>query len=76
MQTEGAPRRVNTDLCCVGGFRRFCRSLCDDYDLVGGFNIDLLKSENHVPTGEFVSSLYSHILFPLIYRPTRLLNVN
>ena len=22
---EGAPRRVNTDLCCVGSFRRFLR---------------------------------------------------
>src|SRR6218665_1307572 len=40
--------------------------------LVGDFNIDLLKSENHVPTDEFVSSLYSHLLLPLIYRPTRI----
>ena len=40
--------------------------------LVSDFNIDLLKSENHVPTDEFVSSLYSHLLLPLIYWPTRI----
>src|SRR6218665_699891 len=42
--------------------------------LVGDFNIDLLKSENHVPTDEFVSSLYCHLLLPLIYRPTRIIS--
>jgi len=39
--------------------------------LVDDFNIDLLKSENHAPTDEFISLLYSKFLLPLIYRPTR-----
>jgi len=25
LEVEGVPRRVNTDLCCVGSFRRFLR---------------------------------------------------
>lgn len=39
--------------------------------LVGDINIGLLKSES-CTTDEFVSLIYSHLLLPLIYRPTRI----
>ena len=39
--------------------------------LMGDFNINLLESESHVPTSEFLENLYSHSLFPMITKPTR-----
>ena len=40
--------------------------------LLGDFNINLLNTDSHVLTGEFVDMMYSHHLFPLISRPTRI----
>ena len=42
--------------------------------LCGDFNIDLLKSQTHTPTDEFINLMYSSGLFPLISRPTRVTN--
>lgn len=39
---------------------------------MGDFNLDLLQYNHHVPTQEFVDSLFSHAFFPLISKPTRL----
>ena len=36
------------------------------------FNLDLLQYNHHVPTQEFIDSLFSHAFFPLISNPTRL----
>ena len=35
-------------------------------------NIDLLKCSNHLKTGEYLESLFSHGFLPLITKPTRL----
>ena len=40
--------------------------------LMGDFNINLLETENHSPSNEFLDVMYSHSLFPLITRPTRI----
>ena len=39
--------------------------------IMGDYNINLLNSDSHHPTGEFLDILYSNMLFPLITRPTR-----
>ena len=39
---------------------------------MGDFNLDLLQYNHHVPTQEFIDSLFSHAFFPLISNPTRL----
>ena len=38
--------------------------------LMGDFNSNLLHYENHIPTQEFMNSLFSHLFLPLINRPT------
>jgi len=40
--------------------------------VMGNFNLDLLHYNHHVPIHEFIDSLFSHALFPLISNPTRL----
>ena len=42
--------------------------------LLGDYNIDLLKTECHRPTSDFVEILFSNSLFPLITKPTRITN--
>ena len=39
--------------------------------LLGDLNIDFLKSDEHKPTSDFLDTIYSHNLFPLITKPTR-----
>ena len=39
---------------------------------MGDFNLDLLHYDDHAPTQEFMDSLFSHMFFPLITRPTRI----
>lgn len=45
---------------------------CDDIQLVGDFNIDLLHYQHHPDTTHYVDSLLSHGLLPLITKPTRI----
>ena len=40
--------------------------------VMGDFNLDLLQYNRHIPTQEFIDSLFSHAFFPLISKPTRL----
>ena len=40
--------------------------------IAGDFNIDLLKTDSHVPTTSYVNCLFSHGFFPVINRPTRI----
>ena len=40
--------------------------------IAGDFNIDLLKSEVHAPTGEFLNNFTSHSYVPTIFYPTRI----
>ena len=40
--------------------------------LMGDFNLDLLRYDQHSATQEFVDSLFSHMFIPLITRPTRI----
>ena len=40
--------------------------------IMGDFNLDLLHYDDHAPTQEFMDSLFSHMFFPLITRPTRI----
>jgi len=42
------------------------------YTVMGGFNLDLLNTDLHSTTNEFINALFSHFLYPLISRPTRL----
>ena len=39
--------------------------------LLGDLNIDFLKSDGHKPTSDFLDTIYSHNLFPLITKPNR-----
>lgn len=40
--------------------------------LIGDFNLDLLKSENHSLTADFLNTLYSCSYFPTITKPSRI----
>ena len=42
--------------------------------LMGDFNINLLETDNHLPSAEFIENMYSFGLFPLINKPTRVRN--
>jgi hypothetical protein len=39
---------------------------------MGDYNIDMFHLNEHSPTQEFVDSLFSHMFYPLINRPTRI----
>ena len=39
--------------------------------LIGDFNIDILNITNHIPSSEFLETLYTFSLCPLINKPTR-----
>jgi len=41
------------------------------HGLMGDFNINLLNIETHLPSSEFLDTLYSKSFFPLISKPTR-----
>ena len=40
--------------------------------LLGDYNLDLLNSESHLPTGEYIDLLTSQSFLPMINRPTRI----
>ena len=44
---------------------------CFDINLVGDFNIDLLKSKSHTDTSSYLDSLLEHGLLPIVSLPTR-----
>ena len=39
--------------------------------LLGDYNINLLSTETHLSTSEFVETMFSHMFIPLVNRPTR-----
>ena len=39
--------------------------------LLGDFNINLLNSDQHIPSKEFIDTLFSHSFMPFITKPTR-----
>jgi hypothetical protein len=39
---------------------------------VGDYNLNLLNSANHIPTNEFADLNFSHSLYPVINKPTRI----
>ena len=50
---------------------KFTREQKDCY-LMGDFNIDLLKYQQHKSTNDFLDTMFSHSLLPMMNRPTRL----
>ena len=40
--------------------------------IAGDFNINILKSDTHAGTGNFVDCLFSNLFLPTINRPTRI----
>ena len=40
--------------------------------IMGDFNLDALHYDQHAPTQEFMDGLFSHMLFPIVTRPTRI----
>ena len=40
--------------------------------IMGDYNINLLNSDSHKDTGDFINSMYSLSMFPLINKPTRI----
>ena len=68
------PPNANVD-CFVSSFDILLdkigkqRKLCY---LAGDFNIDILNSDVHAPTADFINCLFSHSYFPLINKPTRI----
>ena len=53
-----------------------CKSQNNSIICAGDFNIDLLKYAEHTPTTEFINLLFSCNLFPLISKPTRIINTS
>ena len=47
------------------------KSECNIIYLLGDFNINLLNTENHTQSSDFLDTLYSHSFMPLINKPTR-----
>ena len=39
---------------------------------MGDFNLDLLQHEFYAITGEFAELMFSHLLYPMITKPTRI----
>ena len=39
--------------------------------MMGDYNINLLNVDNHLPTSEFLDTLFSYSFYPLINKPTR-----
>ena len=39
---------------------------------MGDFNINILNSQSHQPTNEFINLMLSNSLYPLISKPTRI----
>ena len=39
--------------------------------IMGDFNLDILNSDTHPPTKEYIDVMFSHSMFPLINKPTR-----
>ena len=39
--------------------------------IMGDFNINLLDIDGHIPSSEFLETMYSSSFFPLITKPTR-----
>lgn len=39
---------------------------------MGDFNLDLLNTDSHSVTNEFINTLFSHMLYPLNSKPTRI----
>ena len=39
--------------------------------IMGDYNIDLVKHEHHPPTEQFLDTMYSNSLLPMIFKPTR-----
>ena len=70
-------RPPNSDVCL---FNTTISNILDKLDanynkhvfIAGDFNLDLLKFDNHAPTGEFLNTLLSHSLMPTIRYPTRI----
>ena len=44
--------------------------------IMGDFNLNLLKCQNHKLTNELLDTMYSNMFFPLITRPTRITSYN
>ena len=68
-------RPPNTD---INLFTNSFSEILQKYDLsknsiyiMGDLNINLLNIDNHLPSSEFIESFYSHGIFPLINKPTR-----
>ena len=40
--------------------------------LMGDFNINILNSQSHQPTNEFINLMLSNSMYPLISKPTRI----
>lgn len=40
--------------------------------IMGDFNLDLMKFQDHLATSEFLEGMYSNMFYPLITRPTRI----
>ena len=45
---------------------------CEEVQILGDLNIDLLQYKNHSLTGQYVDMLFSHGHMPLITQPTRI----
>ena len=42
------------------------------YTVMDDFNLDLLNTDSHSVTNEFINTLFSHMLYPLILKPKRI----
>ena len=42
--------------------------------IMGDFNLNILDSDKHLPTADFIELMYSNSMFPLISKPTRITN--
>ena len=69
-------RPPNTDVSQFNDRIKSCLNILDsekkDIHLMGDFNVNLLNHHSHNKTNEFIETMFSYGLYPLISKPTRI----
>ena len=69
-------RPPNTDVSQFNDRIKSCFNILDsekkDIHLMGDFNVNLLNHHSHNKTNEFIETMFSYGLYPLISKPTRI----
>ena len=65
--------QINSCCCCLMEFKMRLNKMPETIsNLLGDFNLDLLRYNDHNITNDFLDTLFSHCYMPLIKNPTRI----